>query len=62
MHPLCRILVKLISFRELNMNIEKLFNLLTNNEERQKLEGETLRELEAEFIKSILMSEEPMIM
>ncbi len=44
------------------MNIEKLFSLLSSHEERQKLESETLRELEAEFIRSILLSEEPMIM
>jgi hypothetical protein len=44
------------------MNTEKLLNLLSSSEERKKLKSETLREFEAEFIKSILLSEEPMIM
>tara|TARA_Y100000590_G_scaffold323369_1_gene366471 strand:+ start:200628 stop:200762 length:135 start_codon:yes stop_codon:yes gene_type:complete len=44
------------------MALEWLLNVLTNQEERQKLEVEKLRELEAEFIKSVLQSEEPMIM
>ena len=41
---------------------EWLLNVLSNKEERQKLDVEKLRELEAEFIRAILQSEEPMIM
>lgn len=41
---------------------EWLLNVLSNQEERQNMEVEKLRELEAEFIKWVLRSEEPMIM
>lgn len=41
---------------------EWLLNVLTNQEERQKLDVEKLRELEAEFIRTVLQNEEPMIM
>ena len=44
------------------MALEWLLNVLTNQEERQKLEVEKLRELEAEFIREVLRNEEPMIM
>jgi hypothetical protein len=43
------------------MALEWLLNVLTNQEERQKMDVEKLRELEAEFIKIVLENEEPMI-
>lgn len=43
------------------MALEWLLNVLTNEEERQKLDVEKLRELEAEFIRRVLQNEEPMI-
>lgn len=44
------------------MAYESLLTLLTNVQERQSLDVDKLRELEAEFIKQVLQAEEPMIM
>ena len=41
---------------------EWILKVLFSNEERQKLDVEKLRELEAEFIRQVLQNEEPMIM
>lgn len=44
------------------MAFETLLKVLTNQEERRKLNIEELRELEDQFIRAVLQNEEPMIM